>query len=950
MDYKHTLNLPQTSFPMKANLPQREPIWLKFWEEKAIYAKVQERMKDRPAFLLHDGPPYANGHIHMGHALNKILKDFVVKSRVFAGYRSPFVPGWDCHGLPIENKVDRELGPKKAGMTDLQIREACRQYASKYVAIQREEFKRLGVLGTWEDPYLTMVPRYEADIAAAFGRVVEQGLLYRERKSIRWCWQCRTALAEAELEYRTKRDPEITVALPASNPAAVRRAFGLSGDAPAAFVIWTTTPWTMPSNLAVAVHPDADYGLYETPKGGLVLADALAPAVLAAAKLDGRKAGGAKGSALLGLAYTHPLPADWRGTLEPGAKAFVVVGADYVTLDTGTGLVHTAPGHGEDDFRTGKVEGIPILSPVGEDGRYTGQVADLAGQHVFEANPKVTAELERLGALLAQGMGEHEYPHCWRCKQPVIFRATEQYFIALTPDAAPNARLDLRAKALEAIGRTQWVPPWGQARIAGMVEHRFEWCVSRQRRWGSPITVLVCANEECGAMWPSGADREATRAFFAKIEQYFSTEGADAWYARPVSDFAPAGLQCPRCGGTEWKKEMDILDVWFDSGVSHYAVCDNARFPGLQWPPDLYIEGHDQYRGWFQSSLLAGVATHGRAPYNAVVTHGHVLSSEGEKMSKSLGNALSPAELLKEYGADVLRLWVAQIDFRDDMPISKEIMARTAEAYRKIRNTLRYLLSNLDGFTPEMRLPADRLRPLDRYMLHRLAGAAKRVREAYLAYEFHMVYHTLVQFCSVDLSALYLDILKDRLYCHPKDSEEGRSARTALYEIYAALVPLLAPILSFTAEEAWATLPAGDGESVFLAGWRDTDAFALDRESDDAFETFAAFRREVFLEIEQLRGGGRVGSSLECAVDVTQSAELEKALQKLPLDLEEFLIVSRVRKDFADTVDGSWRPSETLPRTYFRVRVSDEGKCPRCWKRTVPPGDELCARCADAVR
>jgi isoleucyl-tRNA synthetase len=815
--------------------------------------------------------------------------------------------------------------------------------------IQREEFKRLGVLGTWEDPYLTMVPRYEADIAAAFGLVVEQGLLYRARKSIRWCWQCRTALAEAELEYQTKRDPEITVALPAADPAAVRRAFGLSGNSPVSFVVWTTTPWTMPSNLAVAVLPNADYGLYETPKSGLILAEALAPAVLASAKLEGKKTGQAKGAALLGLTYRPALPQRWRGTLDAGAKAFLVVGGDYVTLDTGTGLVHTAPGHGEEDFRTGKVEGLPILSPVDEAGRYTAQVADLSGQHVFEANPKVITELERAGVLLAQGTGEHEYPHCWRCKQPVIFRATEQYFIALTPDTTPHAKLDLRARALEEIGKAQWVPPWGQPRIAGMVENRFEWCVSRQRRWGSPITVLVCETPDCGTVWPSGADPEEIRRFFARVEEFFAKEGADAWYSRPVADFAPAGLKCPRCGGTEWRKEMDILDVWFDSGTSHYAVCDNHRYPGLSWPADLYLEGHDQYRGWFQSSLLVGVATHGRSPYRGVVTHGHVLSAEGEKMSKSLGNTLSPAELIKQYGADVLRLWVAQIDFRDDMPISKEIMARTAEAYRKIRNTLRYLLSNLSGFEPAHRVPLEELKPVDRFMLHRLADMDRRVTQAYRDYEFHIVYHTLLGFCSVDLSAFYLDTLKDRLYCSGRDSLERRSAQTALYEIHAALLPLLAPILSFTAEEAYQALPTSEKESVFLTRQADRTAWLLPEASGKAFDVLMDFRREVFLEIEKLRGAGQVGSSLECALAITQSKGLSGALAALPLELDEFFILSRVQQGFADTVDSTWTSSAALLQTYFRVSISADEKCPRCWKRNVEPQTELCPRCRAVV-
>src|SRR5664280_718828 len=608
--YKETLNLPATQFPMRADAARREPERLQRWENDDLYGRLRAARAGAPRFLLHDGPPYANEHIHLGTAFNKILKDFVVRSRAMLGYDVPFVPGWDCHGLPIEQKVDRELGGRKLAMTDLEVRAACRDYAERFVAVQREEFRRLGGIGTWYNPYLTMAPRYEADIAAALGKVIEQGLLYRERKAIRWCWQCKTALAEAELEYASRRDPEITVAFPAADPAAVRAAFGAPGRNDVAFAIWTTTPWTIPSNLAIAVHPDAEYVLVDAERGGLVMAAALAPSVLAAAGLQGREAGRAKGTALLGLAYRHPLAPGWRAVLPEGAKAFVIVAADYVTLDTGTGLVHTAPGHGEDDFRTGKVEGIPVVSPLDDGGRYTAEVADLKGVHVFDATPRVTEALASAGALLASGAGEHEYPHCWRCHNPVIFRATEQYFIALTPGAAPHARIDLRQRALEEIDKVSWLPQWGQARIRGMVENRFEWCVSRQRRWGSPITVLVCTNESCKSVWPDGADGGATRAFFARVEERFAAEGADAWYARPVSDFAPAGLVCPKCGGTAWEKERDILDVWFDSGASHLAVCDNGRFPGMSWPADLYLEAHDQYRGWFQSSLLVAVGHH----------------------------------------------------------------------------------------------------------------------------------------------------------------------------------------------------------------------------------------------------------------------------------------------------------------------------------------------------
>jgi isoleucyl-tRNA synthetase len=948
--YKDTLNLPRTDFPMRADAARREPERLARWESEGLYDQIRAARAGAPKFVLHDGPPYANGNIHMGHALNKILKDLVVRSRTMMGFDAPYVPGWDCHGLPIEHKVDRELGAAKAGMTDLQIRAACRDYANSFVAIQRDEFRRLGVLGTWEHPYLTMAPRYEADITAAFGRVVEQGLLYRERKSIRWCWHCRTALAEAELEYHSRRDPEITVALAASDPAALRRILGSAGDDPVAFVIWTTTPWTMPSNLAIAVHPDAEYGLYETARGGLVLAVALAQRVLADAGLAGREAGRAKGADLVGQRYASPLGPGWRAALADGARPFVVVPADYVTLDTGTGLVHTAPGHGEEDFRTGKVEGLPIVSPLDEAGRYTAEVAELQGVRVFDANPRVSEQLRNAGAMLAEGTGEHEYPHCWRCKHPVIFRATEQYFIALTPDAAPWARVDLRRAALDEIGKAQWVPPWGQARIAGMVENRFEWCVSRQRRWGSPITVLVCADESCRQVWPMGRDPEEARRFFARVEELFAAEGADAWYARPASDFAPAGLACPKCGGTAWDKERDILDVWFDSGASHLAVCDNNRFPGLSWPADLYLEGHDQYRGWFQSSLLVGVVTHGQAPYRGVVTHGHVLSAEGEKMSKSIGNALSPMGLIKEYGADVLRLWVAQIDFRDDMPISKEIIARTAEAYRKIRNTLRFLLSNLFDFNPARDAVAPaQLLPFDAHILRRTDDLVRRIEQAYRDYEFHLVYHSLNNFCSVDLSSVYLDVLKDRLYCsHPNDRAR-RSAQTVLHQVARGLATAMAPVLAFTADEVWGQLPGSDATSIHLQTFAAFPDQASAPEVDAAVGRLLGFREEVNKQLEVRRQAGEFGKSLDAALVLSgDRTALDRDLAAAATTLEELCIVSQV------VAGDAGAATLTYPGVAIAVRRAEGSPCPRCWQVCAdPPHDprhpELCPRCLDVV-
>ncbi len=945
--YKDTLNLPQTDFPMKAASAQREPERLALWEQQNVYQLIRQARAGRPKFLLHDGPPYANDHIHMGTALNKILKDLVVRSRTMMGFDVPFVPGWDCHGLPIEHKVDRELGARKAGMDEQAIRAACRSYAERFVAVQRQEFRRLGCLGSWDQPYLTMTARYEADITAALGKVVEAGLLYRERKAIRWCWHCRTALAEAELEYQSRMDPEIWVAFPAVAPQEVRARFGQEGDGPVAFVIWTTTPWTIPSNLAIAAHPQASYVLWATPRGTLVVAEKLLAAAREVLGLTGEVVGKATGEALVGVVYQHPLPQEWRVRLPEGASVFRLVGADYVTLDTGSGLVHIAPGHGEEDFRTGKVWGLPVLSPVDEQGKYTPEVSELAGEHVFAANPRITQRLEQAGALLRAGEGSHEYPHCWRCRQPVIFRATEQYFIALTPEASPHARINLREQALHAIGQVTWVPRWGRERIEAMVANRFEWCVSRQRRWGSPITVLVCSG--CGSIWPDGSDQEATRRFFAKVEGVFAEEGADAWYRRPASFFAPQGLRCRHCGGQEFIKEQDILDVWFDSGASHLAVLDRNRFPGLSWPADLYLEGHDQYRGWFQSSLLVGVVTHGAAPYRTVLTHGHVLDGSGRKMSKSLGNAVSPMEVTEKFGADVLRLWVCSVDFREDMPFSFDSLERVAESYRKIRNTVRFLLANINGFDPERdALPLAQLQPLDAYFLRRGKRLAGTLLRAYEDYEFHTVYHALVNFCAVDLSALYLDMLKDRLYCSHPTSRERRSAQTVLYHLARLLVTFMAPAMPFTADEAYGFLPGRRLASVHLEEFHTLEGLSENPAQDQAMERLLAFREEVYRKLEQLRRQGIAGKTGEAALYLAgERGEFSSDLTAAGVDLAEFLIVAQVLEGPAQEA------SVVYPGLQFAVDRAPGEACPRCWRVLPPAGKgehpQLCSRCLAVV-
>lgn len=946
--YKDTLNLPHTPFPMKADSAKREPQRLARWEQEQIYNKIRASRRGRPRFLLHDGPPYANDHIHMGTALNKILKDIVVRSRTMMGFDAPFVPGWDCHGLPIEHKVDRELGPKKATMDDLAIRQACRQYAERFVAVQREEFQRLGCLGSWDHPYLTMSARYEADIAAALGKVVEAGLLYRERKAVRWCWHCRTALAEAELEYQRRKDPEIWVAFAATHPQEVRAKFGLQGDAPVAFVIWTTTPWTIPSNLAVAVHPEASYVLWATPRGDLVVAAKLLPELSRQLGLSGQELGRVGGAALVGLSYLHPLAEPFRARVPADAPVFRVVSAEYVALDTGTGLVHIAPGHGEEDFRTGRIWNLPVISPVDEKGCYTEEVQGLAGVHVFSANAQICELLSQRGALLQSGEGEHDYPHCWRCRQPVIFRATHQYFIALSPEEAPQGRVNLRESSLQAIQNVKWIPRWGRDRISGMVANRFEWCVSRQRRWGSPINLAVC--DSCGRIWPDGSQPEAAREFFAKIEALFAEEGADAWYRYPISRFLPPGLTCPHCGGNTFHKENDILDVWFDSGASHFAVCDRGRFPDLSWPADLYLEGHDQYRGWFQSSLLVGMVTHGAAPYRTVVTHGHVLDGQGRKMSKSLGNAVTPMEVTEKFGADVLRLWVSSVDFREDMPFSFASLERVAESYRKIRNTFRFLLGNLSDFDPAQHaLPLAELLPIDLYFLRRGKRLAARLGQAYESYEFHGVYHGLVNFCSVDLSALYLDILKDRLYCSHPASRERRSAQTAMYHLTRVLTTLVAPVLPFLAEEVYEYLPGPKLESVHLEEFLRLEGVPENSPQDQAMDRLLAFREEVYRQLEQLRREGIAGKTGEAALWLSgERAALDEDLQASGVDLPELFIVAQVLSG------PGVLASTTYPGLSFSVGKAPGVACQRCWRVLPPAGDtthpQLCSRCLQVVQ
>ncbi len=922
--YRDTLNLPRTQFPMRARLPQREPEMLERWQRMGLYRRIREARRGAPRFILHDGPPYANGHIHMGHALNKILKDVIVKSRTMMGYDSPYVPGWDCHGLPIELKVDQELGDRKREMSVAEVRRACREYAARFVEVQREEFRRLGVLGEWDEPYLTMDYEYEAEIASALHGFLLGGYVERGLKPVHWCASCRTALAEAEVEYREHTSPSVTVAF-ALEPDA-RERLGIPGSTPAYAAIWTTTPWTLPANLAIALHPDFEYAVVRVEGSVYLVAEELLARVADAAgwsewSVERRF----RGPQLEGTHYRHPL-VDRTGL-------FVV--APYVTLEQGTGLVHTAPGHGAEDFHTGQAYGLEAYAPVDDGGRFTGEVREWAGLTVWEANPRIVERLGELGVLLASGEIAHAYPHCWRCKNPVIFRATPQWFIRMD-------RNRLRERSLEAVERVRWIPRWGQARIAGMLASRPDWCISRQRLWGVPITVLTC--RACG-------QPVIDEGVFGHIRELFRREGTDAWFERPVEDLLPAGYACASCGGTGFEKETDILDVWFDSGVSHLAVCDTDRW-GLDWPVDLYVEGQDQYRGWFQSSLLASIGLKGSPPYREVLTHGFVVDENGHKMSKSQGNVVTPQDLLATYGADILRLWTVMVDFKEDVRISEEIMARNAEAYRKIRNTIRFLLGNLADFDPARHaVPVERIAGLEGWILRRARRLAGRVVRAYRDYDLSAVYHAVLNFCTVDLSALYLDVLKDRLYCAHPDDPARRAAQTAIHRIAESLLTLLAPVLSFTADEAWGHLPgAGRPESVHLATFATLEDVPEAPELDARWQRLLALREVVYRQLEALRRDDAVGKSLEARVRLGgETATVREDLEVTGADLAELLIVSDVAWD-----GEGGEPVDAYPGLLVTSDPWDAPACARCWRRFArlvedPAHPGLCPRCHGVV-
>ncbi|HEX8170341.1 MAG TPA: isoleucine--tRNA ligase [Thermoanaerobaculia bacterium] len=901
-DYKKTLNLPQTTFAMKANLPQNEPKRLEQWRGMNLYQRIREQSAGRPKFVLHDGPPYANGRIHIGHALNKTLKDIVVKSHTMLGFDSPYVPGWDCHGLPIEHAVDKELGSKKREMSAADIRRTCRQFAAKYIDIQREDFVRLGVFGDWDHPYTTMSFDFEADIADALGRFFETGAVYKGLKPVHWCTYDQSALAEAEVEYREHTSPSVYVRFRMLEEAVTE--LDLPIEKPLYAIIWTTTPWTLPANLAIAVKPDYEYAVVEHEGANYFVAFELANAVAQKFGWSDYKIGKIyKGSALEHLRYQHPF-------IE---REGIVVLGDYVTLEQGTGLVHTAPGHGADDFATGKRYGLDIYTPVNGRGELTQDVPLFAGLHVFKANPRIVEHLRETGALVLAEQITHSYPHCWRCKNPVIFRGTEQWFVSM--DAT-----ELRRRALEEIDKVQWVPAWGRERIYGMIENRPDWVISRQRLWGVPITVLYC--EQCN-------EAVTSPQLFAKVVQYFREEGADAWYERPVTDFYTDAC---KCGSTSFRKETDILDVWFDSGCSHIAVL--KRREELGWPCDVYLEGHDQHRGWFHSSLLVGTGVEGGAPYRGVVTCGFILNEAGDKMSKSAGNALSPQDVIKQSGADILRLWVSISDYTTDIPFGPQIMARTSEAYRKIRNTARYLLANLSDFDPSQHaLPLDQLLPIDRWIVDRAARAVDRCRQAYEEYEFHVVYHRVLELCTVDLSAIYLDASKDTMYCDAPDSRERRSAQTAMYEVLRGITSVIAPILSFTADEIYEAMPGEKEASVHLTLFPKLQT-SIGDEQQAEWKRMLELRAEVLAVLEGARASKQIGQSLEADVIIRGD------VPDTGVDLAKLFIVSHV--DVQPATEGeprvSWQPARG-------------NKCGRCWqyREEVTAEGDLCARCQEVV-
>jgi isoleucyl-tRNA synthetase len=939
-ELKATLSLPQTDFPMKANLPQSEPKRLAAWEQDGLYEQIRAARQDAPSYVLHDGPPYANGPLHLGHALNKCLKDFVVKSKTMAGFNAPYVPGWDCHGLPIEIKVDEQLGRKKLEMEPIAVRRACRAYAQKYLDLQRSQFKRLGVFGRWNRPYSTMTPEYESKIIETFFRFLEDGFVYKGLRPVFWCIHDRTALAEAEVEYDTHTSPSIYVRYRlTSAPEAIDAR--LSGKQ-VSTIIWTTTPWTLPASLAVAFHPQFEYVALEQEGDVYIVAEALAAATRAACGLENaREIARFPGSRMERVTFAHPF-------LD---RTVLGVLATYVTADQGTGAVHTAPSHGVDDFYTGGRYGLSQLSNVDDAGRFRQAQPEYEGLTVFKANEPIIALLAERGALMGRQEITHSYPHCWRCHWPVIFRATEQWFIGMeTPMThADGSVSSFRQRALEEIGRVKWDPQWGQERIANMVSSRPDWCISRQRIWGVPIAVFLCL--KCRRPLND-------RATNKRIVELFAAEGADAWYQRDVAEILPPGTTCPSCAadhpteeGAEpaaegFKKEMDILDVWFESGASQAAVLGIEE--DLPWPADLYIEGGDQHRGWFQSSLLCAIGERDAAPYRMAATCGWTLDENGRAMSKSEGNGVDPVDIAQRLGAEIVRLWVASVDFREDVVASENLMQRVAETYRKLRNTFRFLLSNLNGFRPDRDSVAwEQMPPLDRYMLARTRELTEKILRWYEDFEFHRIYHALNEFAVAELSQLYIDAVKDRIYTFAPQNPARQSAQTVLWTIAEALVRLVAPLLTFTADEIWQHMPELSNRlpSVHLELFPEPASLApaVDAEFMSDWASLLLVRDEALKSLEEARKAKQIGKALDARLLLEVPTKMGALLDRYQGSLKELLNVSQV-----EVIVGS------SPQVIATTLPADGTKCERCWNYSVRTGEDwrwptVCERCSAAL-
>lgn len=921
LEYKHTLNLPKTSFPMKGNLPKREPEIQAKWEEMNLYQLLQEKRKEKSAFVLHDGPPYANGNIHLGTAYNKILKDVIIKYKTMEGFRCPYVPGWDCHGQPIEHEVVKRLG-SAANISTIEIRERCRAYAMEFVESQTAQFKRLGVLGDFENPYLTVNPAYEARNISVFKELYLKGLIYKGRKPIHWCATCGTALAEAELEYEDKESPSIYVRFPLLGDLPELSTAGK----PVSVVIWTTTPWTLPANVAVALSPDFPYVALDTGEEIFIVAKPLVERLESEIGLEHPKVLGTfDARSLEGMKCKHPWSKD----------SSVIVLADYVTLEQGTGCVHIAPGHGEEDYLTGLEYNLPSPMVVDDQGCFTEEAGFFAGLDVEEANPIIMSDLEKRGILVASSSITHQYPHCWRCKKPVIFRATPQWFIAM--DKSDNGN-SLRKVATSAIRKVEWIPEWTINRMGSMLETRPDWCISRQRSWGVPIPVLYC--KKCGR---GIVNRESLDA----IEELIRREGSDGWFRQEPSSFLPEGFTCPHCGSVEFEKEKDILDVWFESGISHFAVLRERE--ELKWPADIYVEGSDQHRGWFQSSLLTSIGVEGLPPFERVMTHGFVVDGEGKKMSKSIGNVINPTDVCDRYGADVLRLWAVSTNYSTDIPISEEILARTTESYRRIRNTIRFLLGNLFDFELSEEVEPQKMREIDRWMISRTQRLVSLVTSQMENWQFHQAIRTLVLFCAVDLSSLYLDILKDRLYTAPKHSSGRKSAQTAIYYILNRLLVMTAPIIAHTSEEAYLSLPEQlrESESIHLLPWPKVDETLIDEALEEKWEKLLEVREVAYREIELARKNGIVGSSLEARVKIFAGESYFDLLESYENALPEFFIVSQVEINPMEAADDQ-------KVVKVEIEAATGEKCSRCWNYSTTVGadkryPELCERCVSVM-